>query len=426
MTSVLYNSSTKLQVLSALIFLLAIAADILGSDAPGYNSTLLAFTFVASFYETCPSKKSCFIRLSTAILLLTSIIFDVGCLASYNYSFDSVWSPIELGALLFEMIAKIFIGSWILYQSPDARSLGTAYCQRFVKTRVRYFLPSMTKFTDTLTTLRKIDLEIFRRVVAIVWIQLVTAITLGVLGTVAWIYYGSTAQFSSVYVGASLNTTIFVKALTSFLVVAAAFTNLDMEAVFEPFGCLKILSGRKISATYEMGFVTHKEKQVRRMTAAKILDCASGAWCAVALVAGSSGVPLLQIFTASIPPLVMLAVLVSDVWVPVLFLVLYRLKAYRNFYGSSSNAQFSNMVLGQGTGSDDYYDHMDAADDEKFDAIYHYETSSWERYWDDAHGAYYWFNSQVNNIFRTSRTGIAFNIFCYFFFFLDWRESMER
>ena len=163
---------------------------------------------------------------------------------------------------------------------------------------------------------------------------------------------------------------MFIKSLTSAFVVAAAFTNLDMEAFFEPFGCLKILSGRKISAPYEMGFVTHKDKQLRNMILSKMIDFLSGLWLLSSIIynfAVAGGIPS-TITMALIPFMCMVGLVISDLWVPILLGVIMSLKFVREAYIERSESGFT----GVGAGSSGNYEvnHMDEADDEKYDGIY--------------------------------------------------------
>jgi hypothetical protein len=70
-------------------------------------------------------------------------------------------------------------------------------------------------------------------------------------------------------------------------------------------------------------------------------------------------------------PLILLlnivSIFVSDIWASSLFFVLMRLKSYRLEYTDGKTSGFDNNIIADRS---DNREHMDAADDEKFDAIY--------------------------------------------------------
>ena len=172
--------------------------------------------------------------------------------------------------------------------------------------RARFCLPSCGKlfYADERS-------EIFSRVVALLWLHIAGSFLLLFCAICAISEYSWTPQFSRNMHGMSLMVLLFVKAITSTLVVGSIYKNMDTAACMFPFyRCWK--------SEFEP-MIIYEKAWLKGMTYGKLVDFAFGIWTWVAYSSANRivGRPYSESLSA-LMFFVFVGLFLVDVWAPLL------------------------------------------------------------------------------------------------------------
>ena len=134
--------------------------------------------------------------------------------------------------LLAAMLLNVVTTFWALKSRPKSLQVLIKLWEK-----VQLFLPALRLDEDSLQS----------RIIAIVWLHILSFCVFLSVALLATFQLGWSPQFSTPYPYLSLKTILYIKAGTCLIVVSGILHNSDIWEIFAEFGCIKPCQGRYLS-----------------------------------------------------------------------------------------------------------------------------------------------------------------------------------